>query len=978
MAYFDKTEYGKYLSVQNVSGSGDPASAPEGGIYLFASGTAGNAKLYLQNEGSSSAVSLADGGTLQMAGDSGTDTVSMASDTLTFAGGEGLVSTVSDNNVSYAVDVSDFSTSMTGDLEDTDEFAISDGGTMKKVDFSVVRDAVFADVSGDATVAAGGALTIGAGAVEEGMLNDNVISGQDELAHADIADADEFLISDGGTLKRVGVDSLQNHYYGNVSGDATIADGGALTIANAAVEHAMLANDAVDGDNIADDSVNSEHIALGALDAEHYSSGSIQTGHLAADAVTAAKLADDAVVTANIVDANVTTAKLAADAVDGTKLADDAVNSEHIALGALDAEHYSSGSIQTGHLAADAVTAAKLADDAVVTANIVDANVTTAKIADAAVTAAKIATAVAGSGLAGGGGSALSLDLNELGDTPIAVGADSIVFVDATDNSSKKDTVADFVAAMAGSGLAASSGVLSADLSELSDASVASGDKFVFVDATDDSTKMESIDDMATFMAGDGLAASSGVLAVGVDDSTIELNSDALRVKADGIDSSHIALGALDAEHYSSGSIQNGHLAGSIANAKLSNSSVTVTAGDGLKDGGSVALGASVTLNIEPADFAGTGLEDDGSDNLRIAASAAGNGLSGGGGSALALDLNELSAAAVAVASDSIAIIDADDNSSKKESIADLMTAVAGNGLAASSGVLAVGVDDSSIELNSDALRVKAGGITSAMIADGAIVNDDVNASAAIEATKLNFNVDLGGNVQFGTQSDDTVAFAGPIKAGANTIADSGNNAAITLDGSGGMSTLGGFGGGSGISFSSGNGAQFATALTVNKSDGSMANDFKVFGDTAGAYFMYDASADKAIMHNGSDEIMQLGTTTGGYAIEVANLSGDAGKIKASAFVTYSDESLKEEVTAMDNALDAVMSLNGVEFTWKGSGERDFGFLAQEVKSVLPQAVSVGNDGIHGVDYSRLTSVLVEAVKAQQVQIEELKALLKK
>ena len=108
------------------------------------------------------------------------------------------------------------------------------------------------------------------------------------------------------------------------------------------------------------------------------------------------------------------------------------------------------------------------------------------------------------------------------------------------------------------------------------------------------------------------------------------------------------------------------------------------------------------------------------------------------------------------------------------------------------------------------------------------------------------------------------------------------------------------------------------------------------------------------------------------------DVSGDAGKIKAAAFVTYSDESLKEEVTAMDNALDAVMSLNGVEFTWKNSGERDFGFLAQEVKNVLPKAVSVGNDGIHGVDYSRLTSVLVEAVKAQQVQIEELKALLKK
>jgi hypothetical protein len=80
----------------------------------------------------------------------------------------------------------------------------------------------------------------------------------------------------------------------------------------------------------------------------------------------------------------------------------------------------------------------------------------------------------------------------------------------------------------------------------------------------------------------------------------------------------------------------------------------------------------------------------------------------------------------------------------------------------------------------------------------------------------------------------------------------------------------------------------------------------------------------------------------------------------------------------MNTALDTVMSLNGVEFTWKDSGERDFGFIAQDVQSVLPKAVHVADDGVQGVDYSRLTSVLVEAVKAQQVQIEELKAILKK
>ena len=71
----------------------------------------------------------------------------------------------------------------------------------------------------------------------------------------------------------------------------------------------------------------------------------------------------------------------------------------------------------------------------------------------------------------------------------------------------------------------------------------------------------------------------------------------------------------------------------------------------------------------------------------------AGDGLSGGGTSgavSLALDLNELTAATVAVDADSIAIIDAGDNSSKKESIADFVSAIAGTGLTASSGQLSI------------------------------------------------------------------------------------------------------------------------------------------------------------------------------------------------------------------------------------------------------------------------------------------------
>ena len=73
----------------------------------------------------------------------------------------------------------------------------------------------------------------------------------------------------------------------------------------------------------------------------------------------------------------------------------------------------------------------------------------------------------------------------------------------------------------------------------------------------------------------------------------------------------------------------------------------------------------------------------------------AGNGLSGGGTSGdvtVALDLNELTGATVDVANDSIPIVDATDNSSKKESVADVVTAIASSnqGLSASSGTLKV------------------------------------------------------------------------------------------------------------------------------------------------------------------------------------------------------------------------------------------------------------------------------------------------
>ena len=107
--------------------------------------------------------------------------------------------------------------------------------------------AVSVAMSGDITIDNLGATTIGATKVLAGMLNNNVISAQNEASIADLDNDDEMFVSDGGTLKKVGVDSLRSHYFGQISGDATATGAGALTIANDAVEGTMLSASVADG-----------------------------------------------------------------------------------------------------------------------------------------------------------------------------------------------------------------------------------------------------------------------------------------------------------------------------------------------------------------------------------------------------------------------------------------------------------------------------------------------------------------------------------------------------------------------------------------------------------------------------------------------------------------------------------------------------------------------------------------------------------
>ena len=93
----------------------------------------------------------------------------------------------------------------------------------------------------------------------------------------------------------------------------------------------------------------------------------------------------------------------------------------------------------------------------------------------------------------------------------------------------------------------------------------------------------------------------------------------------------------------------------------------------------------------------------------------------------------------------------------------------------------------------------------------------------------------------------------------------------------------------------------------------------------------------------------------------------------ANIFNATSDATLKTNIAPIENPLDILEKITGVSFDWKNSGGSAEGVLAQDVEKVLPNAVNTDNLGKKSVSYNNLVGVLIEAVKGQQKQINELK-----
>ena len=151
---------------------------------------------------------------------------------------------------------------------------------------------------------------------------------------------------------------------------------------------------------------------------------------------------------------------------------------------------------------------------------------------------------------------------------------------------------------------------------------------------------------------------------------------------------------------------------------------------------------------------------------------------------------------------------------------------------------------------------------------------------------------------------------------------------------------------------------------------------FSLMGDgtTGGIYddqnsdwlIQWTENAGVRLYHNAGQK---LTTTSTGVSI--------TGALVASGDVTaFSDARVKENVETLPNALESVKQMRGVTYNKIGEEKQSVGVIAQELEEVVPQLVHTDEEGMKSVACGNITAVLIEALKEQQAQIEELKSRL--
>ncbi len=101
-----------------------------------------------------------------------------------------------------------------------------------------------------------------------------------------------------------------------------------------------------------------------------------------------------------------------------------------------------------------------------------------------------------------------------------------------------------------------------------------------------------------------------------------------------------------------------------------------------------------------------------------------------------------------------------------------------------------------------------------------------------------------------------------------------------------------------------------------------------------------------------------------------------SGNVTSPYFYSQSDINLKKDIKPIIDALDIVKQLSGYSFKWKHNDAESFGLIAQYVEQILPMLIGTAPDSSKTVLYNGIIALLLEAIKSQQVQIDEIKAII--
>jgi hypothetical protein len=262
-------------------------------------------------------------------------------------------------------------------------------------------------------------------------------------------------------------------------------------------------------------------------------------------------------------------------------------------------------------------------------------------------------------------------------------------------------------------------------------------------------------------------------------------------------------------------------------------------------------------------------------------------------------------------------------------------------------------------------------GSLSASGIDNTPIGSSTRSTGAFTTLAANAQVTFSGNIASSGTGSGTVVITGGL--GVSAAVNIGTN--LTASGTNGQVTFSPTGTG-GVTISpTGSGG-----LTINPTTTGTINNASIGASTrsTGAFTTLAANSTVSFsVATGTHTISSntASSTTGTGALTITGGLGVGGQVTAATLVETSSIVFKQNVNPIADALDSVLQLVGVTYDRKdGSRINEAGLIAEDVNKVLPDLVSKDENGnAYGIQYTKLTAYLIEAVKTLKQEIDQLK-----